>query len=91
MTAFGEIERRGAVADIAFLSGGIREAMITTAFGLVAALFASCCGRWFEHITACRLQDMSLGLSLMTERFRRDLLSLPASRPETSKENRESA
>jgi biopolymer transport protein ExbB len=91
MTAFGEIERRGSVADIAYLSGGIREAMITTAFGLVAALCASCCGRWFEHITAKRLQDMSLGLSLLTERFRRDLLSLPAPKAEEAKQNRESA
>jgi biopolymer transport protein ExbB len=91
MTAFGEIERRGTVADIAFLSGGIREAMITTAFGLVAALFTSCSGRWFEHIAAKRLPDMGLGLSLLTERFRRDMLSLPASKSEAPKQNRESA
>jgi biopolymer transport protein ExbB len=91
MNAFSEIERRGAVADIAFLSGGIREAMITTASGLVTALFASCCGRWFEHLAARRLQDMSLGLSLLTEQFRRDLLSLPAAKPEDQKQARESA
>ncbi|MDR1899143.1 MAG: MotA/TolQ/ExbB proton channel family protein [Treponema sp.] len=88
MSAFSEIERRGAVADIAFLSGGIREAMITTAFGLVTALFASCCGRCFEHAAARRLRDMSLGLSLLTEQCRRDLLAAPAEAP---KRNRESA
>jgi biopolymer transport protein ExbB len=91
MRAFGEMERRGAVADIAFLSGGIREAMITTAFGLVTALFALCCGRWFENAAARRYRDMSLGLSLLTERFRRDLLSPPVSVSGAAKQNRESA
>jgi biopolymer transport protein ExbB len=91
MNAFSEIERRGAVADIAFLSGGIREAMITTASGLVTAIFASCCGRWFEYMAARRLRDTSVGLSLLTDQFRRDLLSLPAAKPEGQKQNRESA
>ncbi|MDR1618089.1 MAG: MotA/TolQ/ExbB proton channel family protein [Treponema sp.] len=90
MKVFSEIERRGAVADIAFLSGGIREAMITTASGLVTALFASCCGRWFEYRTARRFRDMSLGISLLTDQYRRDLLSLPA-RSEDRKQARESA
>jgi biopolymer transport protein ExbB len=90
MKVFSEIERRGAVADIAFLSGGIREAMITTASGLVTALFASCCGRWFEYRAARRFRDMSLGISLLTDQYRRDLLSLPV-RAEDRKQVRESA
>jgi biopolymer transport protein ExbB len=87
MSAFGEMERRG--ADIAFLSGGIREAMITTASGLVTALFASCAGRWFEYLAARRLRDMGLGISLLSEQFRRDLLSLPEEK--SGGANRESA
>jgi biopolymer transport protein ExbB len=91
MNVFSEIEQRGAVADIAFLSGGIREAMITTASGLVTALFASCCGRWFEYRAARRFQDMGLGISLLTDQYRRDLLSLPAAGSEDRKQARESA
>jgi biopolymer transport protein ExbB len=91
MNVFSEIERRGAVADIAFLSGGIREAMITTASGLVTALFSSCCGRWFEYRAARRFQDMSLGISLLTDQFRRDLLSPPQDGAGDRKQTRESA
>jgi biopolymer transport protein ExbB len=91
MNVFSEIERRGAVADIAFLSGGIREAMITTASGLVTALFASCCGRWFEYRAARRFRDMSLGISLLTDQYRRDLLSLPPAGSGDRKQTRESA
>ena len=72
MKAFAQIEARGSAVDIAFLSGGIREAMITTATGLVTAICALACSRWFEHLSASRLRDMSFAVSILGERFRRD-------------------
>jgi biopolymer transport protein ExbB len=75
MNAFSQIEARGSSVDISFLSGGIWEAMITTASGLVTAICAVSCCKWFEHISASRLQDMSYAVSILTEKNRRDLLS----------------
>jgi biopolymer transport protein ExbB len=72
MNAFSQIEQRGSSVDIAFLSGGIWEAMITTATGLVTALCAVSCCKWFEHVSASRLEDMSYAVSILTERARRD-------------------
>jgi biopolymer transport protein ExbB len=75
MNAFSQIEARGSSVDISFLSGGIWEAMITTASGLVTAICAVSCCKWFEHISASRLQDMGYAVSILTEKNRRDLLS----------------
>jgi biopolymer transport protein ExbB len=68
MRAFSQIELRGAAADISYLSGGIREAMITTATGLVTAICALGCSRLFEHLSLSRLKDLSILLSLLAER-----------------------
>ncbi|GHV96168.1 hypothetical protein AGMMS50293_24880 [Spirochaetia bacterium] len=70
MNAFAQIETRGASVDISFLSGGIREAMITTATGLVTAICALGCCKLFEHLSSSRLQEMSLAISLLTEKHR---------------------
>ncbi|MDR3192021.1 MAG: MotA/TolQ/ExbB proton channel family protein [Treponema sp.] len=75
MNAFTQIEERGSSVDITFLSGGIREAMITTATGLVTAICATSSYKWFEHLSASRLGDMSLAISILCEKFRRDLLT----------------
>jgi biopolymer transport protein ExbB len=70
MHAFSQIEARGTAADITFLAGGIREAMITTATGLVCAIFALGCGKLFEQLGAARLADMGTAVSLLVEKFR---------------------
>jgi biopolymer transport protein ExbB len=75
MNAFGQIEEQGSSVDIAFLSGGIWEAMITTATGLVTAICAVSCCKWFEHLAASRLNDMSFAVSILSEKIRRDILS----------------
>ncbi|MDR2245463.1 MAG: MotA/TolQ/ExbB proton channel family protein [Treponema sp.] len=75
MNAFSQIEERGSSVDIAFLSGGIWEAMITTATGLVTAICALSCCKWFEHLSASRLRDMSFAVSILSEKFRRDILT----------------
>jgi biopolymer transport protein ExbB len=74
MNTFGQIEQRGSSVDLSFLSGGIWEAMITTAYGLVAAICASCCAKWFEHIVFTRLHNISIGISVLIETLRSDML-----------------
>lgn len=69
MNAFSQIEARGSAADITFLAGGIREAMITTATGLVTAICALGAGKLFEHIAASRLADMAAAVSLLGQEF----------------------
>jgi biopolymer transport protein ExbB len=70
MSAFSQIEQRGSAADISFLAGGIREAMITTATGLLCAICALGAGKLFEHLGASRLEDLSRAVSLLAGRFR---------------------
>ncbi|MDR2245532.1 MAG: MotA/TolQ/ExbB proton channel family protein [Treponema sp.] len=100
MNAFSRIEEQGSSVDIAFLSGGIWEAMITTATGLVTAICALSCGKWFEHLSASRLRDMSFAASILSEQFRRDILggaeettgkTAARTAPQTRKQNKESA
>jgi biopolymer transport protein ExbB len=80
MNAFRQITERGSSVDIAFLSGGIWEAMITTATGLVTAICAISCCKWFEHLSASRLRDMGYTVSMLSEKFRRDILNGPEGR-----------
>jgi biopolymer transport protein ExbB len=75
MNAFSQIEQRGSSVDMAFLSGGIWEAMITTATGLITAICALSCCKWFEYLSASRLQDMSFTVSILSEKIRRDMLT----------------
>ncbi|MHB9292046.1 biopolymer transport protein ExbB [Hollandina sp. SP2] len=77
MNAFSQIAEQGSAVDMAFLSGGIWEAMITTATGLVTAICALSCCKGFEHLSASRLQDMSFAVSLLSQHFRRDILTSP--------------
>lgn len=99
MNAFSEIAERGSAVDIASLSGGIWEAMITTATGLVTAICALSCCKGFEHLMASRVQDMSFAVSVLSEHFRRDMLTGPkessgkatAKAVQTREQNKESA
>jgi biopolymer transport protein ExbB len=72
MKAFSQIELRGAAVDISFLSGGIKEAMSTTASGLVTAIFALGGCKWFEYISASRLESMSLAVSFLSGKKREE-------------------
>jgi biopolymer transport protein ExbB len=75
MNTFSQIESRGSSVDISYLSGGIREAMITTATGLVTALCAIACCKYFERLAECRLRDMTLCVSILGEHLRQDILT----------------
>ncbi|MDR1586563.1 MAG: MotA/TolQ/ExbB proton channel family protein [Treponema sp.] len=66
MRAFAAIESLGGNVDIAALSGGIREAMITTATGLVTAITAAALAKFFDSLSAARAREMSLALSLVS-------------------------
>jgi biopolymer transport protein ExbB len=70
MAAFDQIEALGGVVDMASLSGGIGEAMITTASGLVTAISASAVRQVFEHTASLRAEDMTLTVSLLLEHLR---------------------
>lgn len=72
MNAFAQIENRGAAVDIAFLSGGIKEAMTTTATGLVTAICAMGFGKLFEHLSASRLDAMAVIVSFLTQQLREE-------------------
>jgi len=74
MTAFGKIEALGGAVDMASLSGGIWEAMITTATGLAVAIPSVMLCRIFERIAEHRTTDMEYAVSLMTETLREDCL-----------------
>jgi biopolymer transport protein ExbB len=98
MNAFGQIEARGTAVDISFLSGGIREAMITTATGLVTAICALACCKRFEYMAEARLGDMSFAVSILGERLMREAgveadgeKSPGKAAPEARKRGRESA
>jgi biopolymer transport protein ExbB len=67
MAAFRKIEELGGAVDMAMLSGGIWEAMITTASGLVTAISAFAARQIFEHIAGRRAEDMALAVSLLME------------------------
>ncbi len=71
---FTEIEAMGGTVDIAAFSGGIWEAMITTATGLAVAIPAIIICRTFERFVEVRSRDMSYVVSILMERFREDLL-----------------
>jgi hypothetical protein len=47
--------------------------MITTATGLVTAICALGCCKWFEHLAASRLEDMSFAVSILSQKKHRRL------------------
>lgn len=78
MAAFGKIEAMGGAVDIAALSGGIWEAMITTATGLAVAIPSVAFCRLFEKLADARAADMAYAVSVLTETLREDCLSCAA-------------
>lgn len=75
MSAFRQIEATGGSADISTFAGGIWAAMITTAFGLAAAIPALAACRFFERHADARQRDMAYVVSLLSESLREDLLA----------------
>lgn len=74
MRAFHVIEMQGGMVDVAQLSSGIWEAMITTATGLGTAILAAIAARFFEVQVDKRLRHMALVISYVLEFLRPDCL-----------------
>ncbi len=65
MSAFQKISSLGGNVDIAMLSGGIWEAMITTATGLVTAVTAFVFYELFDWLSVKRSRDMEHAVSVL--------------------------
>ncbi|WP_028974153.1 MotA/TolQ/ExbB proton channel family protein [Spirochaeta cellobiosiphila] len=65
--AFQQMANAGASVDIGQLSGGIWEAMLTTAFGLVVAIPSLVCLRIFKKIITDRTLDMQIAILTLEE------------------------
>ena len=74
MAAFDEIQKLGGAVNISALAGGIWSAMITTATGLLAAIPALVAVRLFERELSKRMDDVTMTLSLLKQKYRPDML-----------------
>ncbi|MGP1458380.1 MAG: MotA/TolQ/ExbB proton channel family protein [Treponema sp.] len=74
MAAFDQIQKLGGAVNISALAGGIWSAMITTATGLLAAIPALVAVRLFERELSKRMDDVTMTLSLLKQKFRPDML-----------------
>lgn len=69
IAAFSELEAAGSQVDPTVLSGGIWEALLTTAVGLVVAIPATALLNYFERVTERLHEDMQDSLTrLFTQR-----------------------
>ena len=60
ITAFGAMAESGAAVNMQDLSGGIWEAMLTTAFGMTISIPALLCYRTFRRIIEKRMMTLSM-------------------------------
>ena len=58
ITAFSKLEESGSRVDPAILAGGIWEALLTTAFGLIAAIPALSAFYWLDGKVDNAREDM---------------------------------
>ena len=74
MAAFDQIQKLGGAVKISALAGGIWSAMITTATGLLASIPALVAVRLFERELSKRMEDVTMPLSLLKQKYRPDML-----------------
>ncbi len=79
MAAFDQIQKLGGAVNISALAGGIWSAMITTATGLLAAIPALVAVRLFERELSKRMDDVTMILSILKQKYRPDTLGSDAS------------
>jgi biopolymer transport protein ExbB len=72
IAAFGVISRLGGQVDVTALAGGIWEAMLTTAAGLVVAIPAQLFYLYYEKIVSERASRMSYLITYLNERLFRN-------------------
>lgn len=86
IAAFQALERAGNRVDPAVLSGGIWEALLTTAVGLAVAIPVVALLNWLERRVERQTQEME---SLVTQVFTEDLTAEPTERTEAGEEKRQ--
>ncbi len=69
MSAFGAISRLGGQIDVSALAGGMWEALITTAAGLVVAIPFQLAYLYFEKLVELRENRMSYTITYLNEAF----------------------
>ncbi len=67
--AFQKISAIGGAVDINQLAGGIYEAMLTTAFGLIVAVPAYVAFDFFERLSARKVEYMNFTIQHLSEKF----------------------
>jgi len=67
ISAFAVISKLGGQVDVTALAGGIWEAMITTAAGLIVAIPSQIAYLYFEKIVSSRANNMSYIISYLNE------------------------
>lgn len=68
---FHEISRLGGEADMAALSGGIWQALLTTAFGLIVAIPVAAFHHYFQNLVDIRISQIETEVSDLNVLFRR--------------------
>ncbi len=73
IASFSVISRLGGQVDVTALAGGIWEAMLTTAAGLVVAIPSQLAYLYFEKIVSARASRMSYLITYMNEKLFEDI------------------
>ena len=85
--AFRQLEQAGARVDPSILSGGIWEALLTTAVGLAVAIPTVVALNWFEHVVDAVANDMECSLAgvfapdIASEAVDADVATIPENAP----------
>lgn len=69
MEAFRSLEQNGGAADIGVLAGGLWPALLTTALGLVVALFAFVLQALLRSVINSRIEAMRTVVALLEENY----------------------
>lgn len=71
IATFQEISRLGGEADMAALSGGIWQALLTTAFGLIVAIPVAAFHHYFQNLVDTRVSEIETRISELNILFER--------------------
>jgi biopolymer transport protein ExbB len=71
INTFQEISRLGGEADMAALAGGIWQALLTTAFGLIVAIPVAAFHHYFQNLVDNRVSEIETRISELNILFER--------------------
>ena len=78
INTFQEISRLGGEADMAALAGGIWQALLTTAFGLIVAIPVAAFHHFFQNLVDNRVSEIETRVSELNILFERGGSGFPA-------------